>query len=82
MLFFISERNTYYAEFNLASLLRGRIKDRYDAYAVGIANGFMKPSEARKLENFEPDDDTDKFFISQNLRGINEPTNKITEASQ
>lgn len=82
MLFFISERVEYYAEFNLASLLRGRIKDRFDAYAVGIANGFMKPIHAAKLENFETSDEIDKWFISQNLRGINEPTNKITGVNQ
>lgn len=73
-LLLLSERKQgYYAEFNMNGLLRGRIKDRYDAYMVGISIGALSPNEVRELENRENiGADGDKYFISQNLREITE----------
>lgn len=36
------------------ALLRGRILDRYRAYAIAINWGFMNPNEAREKENWNP----------------------------
>ncbi len=40
-----------YSEFNLEGLLRGASTERAAFYSSAIASGWMKPSEARKLEN-------------------------------
>ncbi|WP_064722252.1 phage portal protein [Paenarthrobacter nicotinovorans] len=41
-------------KFDTAELLKGDTKERYDAYAVGIAAGFLTKDEARARENLEP----------------------------
>ncbi|MCZ4351541.1 phage portal protein [Roseovarius aestuarii] len=41
----------FYFEFNVASLLRGDIKTRYEAYALARNWGFLSVNEIRKLEN-------------------------------
>ena len=42
---------TMYAEFSLEGLLRGASTERAAFYASAIASGWMRPSEARRLEN-------------------------------
>lgn len=44
-----------FVKLNLDALLRASLKDRYDAYAVGIRAGFLAPSEARTTEDLPPD---------------------------
>jgi HK97 family phage portal protein len=41
-------------KFDTAELLKGDTKDRYDAYAVAIAAGFLTKDEARARENLDP----------------------------
>ncbi|NOX39770.1 MAG: phage portal protein [Alphaproteobacteria bacterium] len=43
--------NKYYFEFNVASLLRGDLKSRYEAYAQGRQWGWLSVNEIRRLEN-------------------------------
>jgi HK97 family phage portal protein len=45
------ERHRFYAEFLPDSLLSTTTKDRYDAYAVGLSNGFLTVDEVRRKEN-------------------------------
>jgi HK97 family phage portal protein len=47
-----SEQDTYYAKFNMGSLLRGNMKERFAAYAIGLTNKFMNSNEARALEDW------------------------------
>jgi HK97 family phage portal protein len=49
-----SQQKTHFAEFNVDALLRGDIKSRYDAHAVGIRNGWLNADEVRQLENMNP----------------------------
>ena len=44
-------RRVYFAEHQVEGLLRGDSVNRADFYAKGIDAGWLKPSEARKLEN-------------------------------
>lgn len=44
-------REDEYFEFNIASLLRGDIKTRFEAYALGRQWGFLSVNEIRSLEN-------------------------------
>lgn len=43
-----------YAKFNVAGLLRGDMKTRFEAYQVGISSKFMVPNEAREKEDMPP----------------------------
>lgn len=43
-----------YVKFNVGGLLRGDMKTRFDAYAVGIRNQFVVPNEAREFEDWPP----------------------------
>lgn len=44
-------RQTHFIEHNAEGLLRGSIKERYEAYRIGIENGWLNSNEIRKLEN-------------------------------
>jgi HK97 family phage portal protein len=46
-----SEQDTYYAKFNLNSLLRGNITERFAAYQVGVSSRILNPNECRALED-------------------------------
>lgn len=43
-----------YVKLNVNGLLRGDTKARYEAYAIGITNGFLTPNEARAFEEWQP----------------------------
>lgn len=44
----------FFFEFNVAGLLRGDLKSRYEAYAQGRQWGWLSVNEIRKLENMNP----------------------------
>ena len=50
----VSERGTYFAEHLLAGRMRGEMLARYQAYAVGLQNGFLCPDDVREAENMNP----------------------------
>lgn len=54
-------RRTYFAEHSVEGLLRGDSTTRAAFYASGIQAGWMKPSEARELENLPPLEGIDDF---------------------
>lgn len=43
-----------FVKLNLDALLRASLKDRYEAYAVGIDHGWLVPNDALKLEDMPP----------------------------
>jgi len=51
------ERGEYFFEHLVDGLLRGDIKSRYEAYAVGRNNGWLNADEIRELENMNPTED-------------------------
>jgi hypothetical protein len=53
-LFGARERATYFAEHLVDALLRGDIKSRYDAYAVGRQWGWLSADDVREMENMNP----------------------------
>jgi HK97 family phage portal protein len=60
-LLYPSERQSLYTEHAVDALLRGDIKARYEAYAVGRSWGWLSVNEIRALENLNgvgPDGDT------------------------
>lgn len=50
----IVRKDTFFAEFLMASLLRGTTKDRYDAYAIAVQWGWLSINDIRRLENLNP----------------------------
>lgn len=67
------EAGQYFVEHKLDALLRGDIKSRYEAYASGITNGWLKRNEVRQLENLNPEDGLDDLLVPLNMRGANDP---------
>lgn len=47
----VIDRRRFFFEFNVAGLLRGDIKARFEAYAVGRQWGWLSVNEIRRLEN-------------------------------
>lgn len=43
-----------FVKLNLDALLRASLRDRYEAYAIGIAQGFLTADEARATEDLPP----------------------------
>jgi HK97 family phage portal protein len=50
----LAEEDDLYAEFLVEGLLRSDITTRYQAYEVGIRNGWITPEEVRRKENMGP----------------------------
>lgn len=44
----------YYWAFDTRELTRGDIKERYEAYQIGMKSHFLQPDEIRKLEDLKP----------------------------
>ncbi len=57
-------RRSYFAEHSVEGLLRGDSTTRAAFYASGIQAGWLKPSEARELENLPPLDGVDDFTFN------------------
>lgn len=50
----LPEGEELFAEFSVEGLLRGDTTTRYNAYQIGITNGWLTASEVRRLENLGP----------------------------
>ena len=76
-LFFESEKETIYAEFNVDGLLRGDAKQRAESNKIAIQNGWMNPNEVRSRENMNGYDGGDTFYIPANMTPVtNQPLEK------
>ena len=59
-----AERRKYFIEFLVDGLLRGDIKSRYEAYAVGRQNGWLSADDIRAFENLNPlPNDEGKIYL-------------------
>jgi Phage portal protein. len=54
-------------EFATENFLRGDTISRYQAYAIGIQNGFLAPNEIRVLENRNPMEGGDDIMLPLNM---------------
>lgn len=64
----------YYFEFNIAGMLRGSLKERYDAYAVARNWGWLSVNEIRRLENMNPiGDQGDVYLQPLNMQAAGTP---------
>lgn len=60
---------THFAEHLVDGLLRGDIKSRYDAYAIGKQNGWLNANEIREIENMNPREGGDEYREAANIFG-------------
>lgn len=58
----------YFPEHNVDALLRGDLKSRYDAYAIGRTNGWLSANEIRELERMNPIEGGDSYLEPMNMR--------------
>ncbi len=49
-----SEKDRFYARFNMDGLLRGAYKERMEGYAIARQNGWMSANDIRDLESMNP----------------------------
>lgn len=66
-LFTVDERRTYYVEHVIDGLLRGDSKTRYEAYSIGVQNGWLSRNEVRQLENMNPAEGLDDYLAPLNM---------------
>ncbi len=48
------EKGTYYWAFDTRELMRGNIKERYEAYRIGLEKNFLQVDEVRQKEDLPP----------------------------
>lgn len=63
-----SEKDSYYAKFNLNSLMRGDFKTRTEGYRTMVNMGAITPNEVRMLEEFDPKgEEADELYMQMNM---------------
>ena len=75
---FNDEDTEFFAEFLLSALMRGKMSERYSAYATGRQWGWMSVNDIRELENMNPIDDGDIYLIPANMV----PADKVGEVQE
>lgn len=60
---FGAKRNKRYVEHNLDGLMRGDLKSRMEALAMGVQTALLTPDEGRALDNRGPKEGGDKLYI-------------------
>ncbi len=66
-------KNRFFAEFLLDTLLRGRATERSEVYSRYVTTGIMAPNEVRVRENMSPIDGLDEPFRPLNQGDIDNP---------
>lgn len=61
------ERTEYYFKLDLRGLLRGAVKDRHAAYAVGRQWGWLSANDVRELEDMDPIEHGDEYLRPMNM---------------
>lgn len=62
-----SERKQYYVAFDVKGMLRGDFKARTDGYKAMFGMGSMSPNDIRELEDMNPIDGGEKYYIPLNV---------------
>lgn len=65
-----------FVKLNLDALLRASLKDRYEAYEIGIRNQFLTRNEARATEDLKPLPDGETFPSVSPTEVSNAPANR------
>ena len=62
------EKKEFFFSFDLKEVLKGSIKERYEAYKIAKETGWITPNEIRYLENYDDIDGLD--IIAMNLGNV------------
>jgi HK97 family phage portal protein len=62
-----------FLRFNVDAMLRMTLKERYEAYAIGIEKGFLEANEARRKENMPARKGGDQLIVN----GTMQPLDKV-----
>lgn len=65
-------RKTLFVEHDLAGLLRGDMKARYESYRIGREWGWLSPNEIRGWENLPEIDGGEEYLSPLNMTPLNE----------
>jgi HK97 family phage portal protein len=71
-------RKTYFIEHDLAGLLRGDLKTRYEAYKIGRDGGWLSPNEIRGWENLSEIDGGESYLEPLNMKQLGQPPQSAT----
>lgn len=77
------DRERFFVEFLVDSLLRGDTQTRYEAYATARQNGWMSANDIREKENMNPIEGGDIYLVPLNLvpvRSAPAPTSLTTRS--
>lgn len=66
-LFLSHEKKDYFVEYNLGALLRGKLKDRYEAYAMGRNWGWLSVNDIRSKESESTIENGDIYLTPLNM---------------
>jgi len=72
-------RKTLFVEHDLAGLLRGDMKTRYESYRIGRDGGWLSPNEIRRWENLPEIDGGDEFLSPLNMAPLGERKENVRE---
>lgn len=75
-----SRHGVLYAKFNVGALLRGDMKSRFEAYAIGINWGMYSPNDCLELEDRNPRPGGDIYLTPMNM--TTNPTDNKKESSK
>ncbi|WP_185960976.1 phage portal protein [Aliiroseovarius halocynthiae] len=65
-------RKRHFVEHDLAGLLRGDLKARYEAYRIGREWGWLSPNEIRGWENLREIENGDEYLSPLNMTQLGE----------
>jgi len=71
-------KDEYFAKFNVDGLLRGDIKSRYEAYAIGRQWGWLSANDVRELEDMNAIENGDQYLVPLNMV----PADLVTKAQE
>lgn len=66
------EKGKLYFRMNIDALLRGDIKTRYESFKIGVQNGWLSANEIRGMEEMNPYEGGDTYWMQTNTAPINE----------
>jgi HK97 family phage portal protein len=64
-----SERERFVFSHDIAPLLLGRMKERFESYAIAISSRMLNPNEARGLEGWNPYEGGDEYANPNTMSG-------------
>lgn len=75
-------REGFFIRFNVDAMLRSSLKERYEAYGIGVQNGFLTPNEPRAKENQPPLPGGDQLYFNGNMIPVVQAGNQYSKGGE